>query len=127
LATIRDGFEQSYLSLLTYLQASQYLKPWIGLIKENANEYKWVDKWPVEYVNWGAGFSNDASAVDSNRSCAFIESSSGAWNVSACDQRRSFICKVSTEPLPTTTTPGKNKRLFKRNLARTYLVAFKCE
>jgi len=40
-------------------------------------------------------------------------------------------------PLPTTTTtttttnrqafPGKNKRLFKRNLARTCLVTFKCE
>ena len=27
----------------------------------------------------------------------------------------------------TSSFPGKNKRLFKRNLARTYLVTFKCE
>lgn len=80
---------------MSYLQAAQHQKPWIGLIKENANEYKWIDKWPVEYVNWAEGFSNDDSAVDSNRSCAYIESSSGTWNVSKCNFGHSFICKIS--------------------------------
>lgn len=92
---IRDGFEQSYLTLLSYLSASTESKPWIGLSKGVRNEFKWVDKWPVEYTNWEEGWTNDNSSQQSSLSCAYINSINGNWDVSSCNDKRPFICKIS--------------------------------
>lgn len=97
LVGIRDGFEQSYLTLLSYLSASIESKPWIGLRKGVRNEYKWSDNWPVEYTNWEEGWTKDnASHQLSFESCAYINSINGNWDVSSCDEKRSFICKISS-------------------------------
>jgi hypothetical protein len=95
LASIRDGFEQSYVSLLSYVDTLS--TPWIGLIRNNSDQYYWSDNWPVDYTNWAAGWIGDSS----NESCVYFDSVSGSWNSSNCDETRSFICKISNETLPT--------------------------
>jgi hypothetical protein len=50
--------------------------------------------------------------------------------VESCEAEWAFSVKGLPKPdisFARNNIPGKNKRLFKRNLARTYLVTFKCE
>lgn len=103
LVTISNAFDQSFLRLISYLSAAQENKPWIGLKKEDSLDYKWADKWPVDYVNWAEGSTEDSSSIGTNKSCVYIEPESGKWNVSSCDIQRSFICRITKEQIPTTT------------------------
>jgi len=94
LVSIRDGFEQSYVSLLSYVDTLS--TPWIGLIRNNSDTYYWSDDWPVDYTNWAAGWLADSSS----ESCAYFDSTSGTWNSSDCNVMRPFMCKISNETVP---------------------------
>jgi len=49
----------------------------------------------VDYENWSDGYVFDNSSDANPDSCAFIESSTGVWNVSSCKEQRSFVCKIT--------------------------------
>ena len=55
LVSVKDGFEQSFLQIVAYLNAAKSLKPWIGLNKDDSGVYKWSDGRPVYYINWAEG------------------------------------------------------------------------
>jgi len=96
LITIRDAFEQSFVTLISYLNAAEDLNPWIGLKKDGFNDaFKWSDGWPVTYENWIDGYVFNNSTELNVDSCVFIESGSGFWNVSSCKEQRSFVCKIT--------------------------------
>ncbi len=96
LITIRDAFEQSFVTLISYLNAAEDLNPWIGLTKDGFNDaFKWSDGWPVTYENWIDGYVFNNSTESNVDSCVFIESGSGFWNVSSCKEQRSFVCKIT--------------------------------
>ena len=91
LLSILDGFEQSYIRLLSYVNPLS--NPWIGLIKNDTEQYYWSDNWIVDYLNW-------APTENSFQNCAYFDSNSGSWITSNCDQKRAFICKISQETPP---------------------------
>ena len=88
---------------MTYLNAAKSLTPWIGLTKQKSELFIWSDGWPVEYINWAKDFNANNEAVISNKACAYVESDTGTWNVSDCNDQRSFICKITKDSIPTTT------------------------
>ena len=104
LVSIIDGFEQSYIRLLSYTSFSMS-NPWIGLIRNNSENYFWSDDWPLEYTNWETGLEIDSLP----ESCAYFNSSTGTWSSTGCYDKKSYICKISREipPALTTLAPGR--------------------
>lgn len=118
LVTITDGFEQAFMNLLTFVKTQA--DPWIGLtkvitiiitnnsqsiveftLKASDNVLNWSDSWPVSYVNWGENSFN----LSSSNNCFYIQSKNGLWNSTSCDEPKSFICKITKEPIPVITQP----------------------
>lgn len=92
--SILDGFEQSYIRLLSYVDTLS--TPWIGLFRNNSNlTYLWSDDWPVVYTNWASGVN-----FTLDQPCVYFNSTSGEWILTDCNENRSFICKISTETPP---------------------------
>ena len=90
LVTIRDGFEQSFVRLISIVYRAS---PWIGLLTNDSSQYYWADTHPVYYTNWN---QNQTQPSGTNKEyCAQIDSVTGYWNLTLCNQPNSFICKIS--------------------------------
>ena len=105
LVSIRDGFEQAYISLV---KTGSTNPEWIGLKNVNKNycfelfikklhlkdgsKFSWSDGSQNSYSNWISGFN---PSVGQQNNCAFLENKYSFWNATSCSMKNDFICKVT--------------------------------
>ncbi|KAM6984693.1 macrophage mannose receptor 1-like [Aplochiton taeniatus] len=108
LASIDMSYDQAFVSGAV-LQGKA--DAWIGLQrKDDSNDYKWSDGWPVFFTHWGPGEPSNHKG----EGCVSMHGSlffHGTWNDTACDAAKAYICKISSEKPPPTPAPGDGKCL----------------
>ena len=91
-------------------------KAWIGLYFDktidptddpNLIKWRWTDKHPVMFTNWGA---NEPHTINSDKGCSYINAK-GAWIVAdTCTTPMSYICKLEATWNPDNQdNPGEDK------------------
>ncbi len=89
--SIHSAEENEFVRNYVEEQSSSSIRVWIGLNRYSigSDEFVWVDKSPVDYVNWRIGEPNN---VDDNE--YYVEMriyKNGTWN-DLHDYKMSFIC-----------------------------------
>uniref|UniRef100_A0A8C4UHR9 Macrophage mannose receptor 1 n=1 Tax=Falco tinnunculus TaxID=100819 RepID=A0A8C4UHR9_FALTI len=94
LTSIRDRYEQAYLTSLVGLSSEKYF--WIGLSDtEERGMFKWVTGEGVLYTNWNTAMpGNEAGCVALRTGNA-----AGLWDVQKCEVKAKFICKKLAEKI----------------------------
>uniref|UniRef100_A0A663EC36 Macrophage mannose receptor 1 n=1 Tax=Aquila chrysaetos chrysaetos TaxID=223781 RepID=A0A663EC36_AQUCH len=94
LTSIRDRYEQAYLTSLVGLSSEKYF--WIGLSDtEEQGMFKWVTGEGVLYTNWNAAMpGNEAGCVALRTGNA-----AGLWDVQNCEVKAKFLCKKLAEKI----------------------------
>ncbi|KAK2531290.1 macrophage mannose receptor 1 [Columba livia] len=104
LATVRDRYEQAFLTSVIGFNPAKYF--WIGLSDtEEQGTFRWASGDPVTFTHWNAGMPGGESGC-----VAMITgTSAGLWDVLNCEETNMFLCKQLVEgaspPPPPTTTP----------------------
>ncbi len=89
LVSIRDGFEQAYVSLI---KTGSVNSEWIGLRSYDLSVFSWIDTWDFSYTNWAVGFN---SSIGQYNKCGYLVNFESVWNTGTCDTLNDFICKIS--------------------------------
>ncbi|XP_018012021.1 macrophage mannose receptor 1 [Hyalella azteca] len=78
---------------------------WMGLnSNKKADQYLWVDGFPVLYTNWGP---REPNVSNTDNRCVMISSTAdGTWYSRPCDQLQPFVCKHSEGFIPTPDPPS---------------------
>ncbi|XP_022255986.1 macrophage mannose receptor 1-like [Limulus polyphemus] len=94
LTSVTNLFDQAFLYSLLDVTTENV---WNGFhAKFSQDRFRWSDKWPVFYTKWAKG-QPSSTAINKTRCVAFQEVNE--WTVLPCEEKRSFICKV-TELIP---------------------------
>uniref|UniRef100_A0A8B9H910 Mannose receptor, C type 1b n=1 Tax=Astyanax mexicanus TaxID=7994 RepID=A0A8B9H910_ASTMX len=100
LASIRDAFTQSYLTVQVH---NLNLPLWIGLNSMETDGYfRWIDNWHLQMERW------DHYEPKKDRPCVYMDVN-GKWKTALCNQTYYSVCKQSTDvaPTPPTQFPGR--------------------
>ncbi|NXC59127.1 MRC1 protein, partial [Aleadryas rufinucha] len=105
LATVRDRYEQAFLTSITGFKPEKYF--WIGLSDvEEHGTFRWASGDPVTFTHWNAGMPGEESG------CVAMATgtSAGLWDILNCEETNTFLCKqlvegVTPPPPPPTTSP----------------------
>ncbi|NXT10999.1 MRC1 protein, partial [Prunella fulvescens] len=105
LATVRDRYEQAFLTSITGFKPEKYF--WIGLSDvEEQGTFKWASGDPVTFTHWNVGMPGEESG------CVAMATgrSAGLWDILNCEETNTFLCKqlvegVTPPPPPPTTSP----------------------
>ncbi|RMC04930.1 hypothetical protein DUI87_18106 [Hirundo rustica rustica] len=105
LATVRDRYEQAFLTSITGFKPEKYF--WIGLSDvEEQGTFRWASGDPVTFTHWNVGMPGGESG------CVAMAtgSSAGLWDILDCEETNTFLCKqlvegVTPPPPPPTTSP----------------------
>ncbi|XP_078519695.1 macrophage mannose receptor 1-like [Lissotriton helveticus] len=107
LTTVRDRYEQAYLTSIIGLRPDKYY--WIGLsdIQEKGT-FKWTNEEAVVFTHWNSEMPGRKPGCVAMRTGA----AGGLWDVISCAEKIKPICKqlavgVTPPPIPTTTAPPK--------------------
>ncbi|XP_030908399.2 macrophage mannose receptor 1 [Melopsittacus undulatus] len=104
LVTVRDRYEQAFLTSVIGLNPAKYF--WIGLSDtEEQGTFKWASGDVVTFTHWNAGMpGREPGCV-----AMMTGTSAGLWDVLNCEENNMFLCKQLVEgvtpPPPPTTTP----------------------
>uniref|UniRef100_A0A8B9GM20 MRC1 protein n=1 Tax=Amazona collaria TaxID=241587 RepID=A0A8B9GM20_9PSIT len=104
LVTVRDRYEQAFLTSVIGLNPAKYF--WIGLSDtEEQGTFKWASGDVVTFTHWNAGMpGREPGCV-----AMVTGTSAGLWDVLNCEENNMFLCKQLVEgvtpPPPPTTTP----------------------
>ncbi|XP_077970679.1 uncharacterized protein LOC144425162 [Styela clava] len=103
LASYQTMYEQHFVT--SYIRDTT---AWIGMTydmddDEDANQWKWVDNWPVWISNWG----EYEPGSDLNKLCVLNKDSilGSEWITESCDAMYPSVCRWTTESIPP--TPGE--------------------
>lgn len=90
LATVKDPYQQGYLTLLI----NSLRRPaWIGLYGYGGRSYTWLGEEEALYSNWEDGEPNQIGG------CGHM-STTGQWITTPCDAKlEAAICQISDEPV----------------------------
>ncbi|XP_056340554.1 macrophage mannose receptor 1-like isoform X3 [Oenanthe melanoleuca] len=92
LTSIRDRYEQAYLTSLIGLSSEKYF--WIGLSDmEEQGIFKWVTDEGVLYTNWNAAMPGKEAGCVALRT----GNAAGLWDVQNCEVKAKFLCKKLAE------------------------------
>ncbi|NXS22097.1 MRC1 protein, partial [Mystacornis crossleyi] len=105
LATVRDRYEQAFLTSVTGFKPEKYF--WIGLSDvEEHGTFRWASGDPVTFTHWNVGMPGEESG------CVAMATgtSAGLWDILNCEEKNTFLCKqlvegVTPPPPPPTTPP----------------------
>uniref|UniRef100_A0A672TQU4 Mannose receptor C-type 1 n=1 Tax=Strigops habroptila TaxID=2489341 RepID=A0A672TQU4_STRHB len=104
LVTVRDRYEQAFLTSVIGLNPAKYF--WIGLSDtEEQGTFKWASGDAVTFTHWNAGMPG----MEPGCAAMITGTSAGLWDVLNCEENNMFLCKQLVEgvtpPPPPTTTP----------------------
>ncbi|KFV80640.1 Macrophage mannose receptor 1, partial [Struthio camelus australis] len=104
LATVKDRYEQAFLTSLIGFNPAKYF--WIALSDaEEQGTFKWASGEAVTFTNWNSGMPGRESGCVAMRT----GTSAGLWDILNCEEKNMFLCKQLvqgvTPPPPPTTTP----------------------
>nr|XP_006119616.1 macrophage mannose receptor 1 [Pelodiscus sinensis] len=88
LTTVKDRYEQAYLTSLIGLRPEKYF--WIGLSDvEKQGTFKWSDGEAVLYTHWSPAMPGRKPG------CVAMTTGSeaGLWHVQECEEKAKFLCK----------------------------------
>uniref|UniRef100_A0A8C5T7L3 MRC1 protein n=1 Tax=Malurus cyaneus samueli TaxID=2593467 RepID=A0A8C5T7L3_9PASS len=105
LATVRDRYEQAFLTSVIGFKPEKYF--WIGLSDvEEQGTFKWASGDPVTFTHWNMGMPGGESG------CVAMATgtSAGLWDILNCEETNTFLCKqlvegVTPPPPPPTLSP----------------------
>ncbi|XP_022088435.1 uncharacterized protein LOC110978072 [Acanthaster planci] len=97
LATIVDGYAESYLVSMLYANGLQ--AAWIGFAASNSTgKFVWMDQWPDSYINWGPDQPSDAG------NCVVL-TDQAVWMNTPCSETYPFFCRSTDIPFVPPTWP----------------------
>nr|CCP50119.1 MRC1L-E [Gallus gallus] len=74
---------------------------WIGLKRDDREQWVWTDKSELDFVNWQIGEPANRMHKDCGEVCALT----GFWNTNVCSFRKGYICKKAKTPEKTEMSP----------------------
>ncbi|XP_027551432.1 macrophage mannose receptor 1-like [Neopelma chrysocephalum] len=92
LATVRDRYEQAFLTSITGFNPAKYF--WIGLSDmEEQGTFSWASGDPVTFTHWNVGMPGEESG------CVAMTTgtSAGLWDIVNCEETNMFLCKQLVE------------------------------
>lgn len=90
LATVRDPYQQGYLTLLIN---SLHRPAWIALYNYGGRSFTWLGDEDVSYSNWKDGEPNLMAG------CGHM-TNTGQWTMTPCDAKlEAAVCQISEEPV----------------------------
>uniref|UniRef100_A0A8C3QRN8 MRC1 protein n=1 Tax=Cyanoderma ruficeps TaxID=181631 RepID=A0A8C3QRN8_9PASS len=89
LVSVGDYSEANFLSETIKILHGKSLNFWLGLKKDDREQWVWTDKSAVDFVNWEVGEPSNKRLKDCGEICAL----SGFWNTNLCSFRKGYICK----------------------------------
>ncbi|NWH78351.1 MRC1 protein, partial [Piaya cayana] len=89
LVSVGDYTEANFLSDTIKILHGKSPNFWIGLKKNNKEQWEWTDKSAIDFVNW------QISEPSNNRhkKCGEVCALSGYWNTNVCSFKKGYICK----------------------------------
>ncbi|XP_021244970.1 macrophage mannose receptor 1-like [Numida meleagris] len=104
LATVRDRYEQAFLTSVIGFKPVKYF--WIGLSDtEEQGTFRWAGGDPVIFTHWNMGMPGREPGCVAMRT----GTSAGLWDILNCEEKNLFLCKQivegATPPPPLTTPP----------------------
>ncbi|CAM4522330.1 unnamed protein product [Caretta caretta] len=94
LTTVRDRYEQAYLTSLIGLRPEKYF--WIGLSDvEKHGTFKWTNGEAVLFTHWNLAMPGRKPGCVAMRT----GSAAGLWHVQDCEEKAKFLCKQQAEAM----------------------------
>ncbi|XP_069715635.1 macrophage mannose receptor 1-like isoform X4 [Phaenicophaeus curvirostris] len=102
LVSVGDYTEANFLSDTIKILHGKSPNFWIGLKKNNREQWEWTDKSAMDFVNW------QISEPSNNRhkKCGEVCALSGYWNTNVCSFKKGYICKKQKTLENTEISPG---------------------
>ncbi|XP_072020013.1 LOW QUALITY PROTEIN: uncharacterized protein [Amphiura filiformis] len=94
LASFPDRYELAFGETVMHYNKIENI--WIGFARDDQNQYKWIDGWPVTYTDW---YRNEPT----NDGCAAM--TLNGWNDIDCTEQHAYFCKTTQETRPTPPPP----------------------
>jgi hypothetical protein len=94
LISIHSAEENEFIRSYVQNQPLSSTRVWIGLIKNVSDEFSWVDKSPVVYVNWDLGQPDNFGG--SERYAQMLIDINGKWN-DMFDYNYPFVCGFNSK------------------------------
>ncbi|XP_068091673.1 macrophage mannose receptor 1-like isoform X1 [Hyperolius riggenbachi] len=99
LASVEDAVEAEFLHHHVQWLSDQSISFWIGLYKNVAGRWLWMDGAPMDFVNWRAGYP----FYHPKWNCVEMYAGHGKWVDTSCISKKGYICKRQKIPVPTET------------------------
>ncbi|XP_030055361.1 macrophage mannose receptor 1 [Microcaecilia unicolor] len=97
LASIEDSTESNFIWQHIELLHDKTETFWIGMYKNVNEDWLWLDKSVVDYVNW----NEDEPSNQADENCVEAYAISGYWNNNRCTSYKGYICKILKTIEPT--------------------------
>ncbi|XP_072544234.1 macrophage mannose receptor 1-like [Salminus brasiliensis] len=106
LVSILDPMEAKFLQTYIRLFANDYSSYWIGIFKNRAGHWLWVDQSVVEYSKIRQHIADHEflhlRIYEDSLKCAVFTASSLDWSKQSCEESEPFICKTPKVYFPPT-------------------------
>ncbi|XP_065117911.1 macrophage mannose receptor 1-like isoform X2 [Paramisgurnus dabryanus] len=99
LVSIEDPIESQFIRRNLEILQDEVKSVWIGLHRSHKGDWMWIDNTVVDYTNWKPEMRGDAEK------CVEVQSDTGMWSTSSCNDRRGYICKTA-KVIPPTEKPS---------------------
>ncbi|XP_073715683.1 macrophage mannose receptor 1 [Misgurnus anguillicaudatus] len=99
LVSIEDPIESHFIQQNLEILQDEVESVWIGLHRSYKGDWMWIDNTVVDYANWKPRMPDDVKI------CVEVQSDTGMWSTSSCDDRRGYICKTA-KVIPPTEKPS---------------------
>ncbi|MEE6466813.1 hypothetical protein FKM82_007061 [Ascaphus truei] len=90
LVAVEDSYESNFIWHHAEQLNDRANTFWIGMYKNVAGNWLWLDSTAVDYVNWDEGEPSEHS----DEECVELYSTKGTWNNLYCSSYRGYICKI---------------------------------
>ncbi|XP_055073374.2 macrophage mannose receptor 1 [Misgurnus anguillicaudatus] len=99
LVSIEDQIESQFIQQNLEILHDEVKSVWIGLHRSHMGDWMWIDNTVVDYTNWKPRMPDDVE------NCVEVQSNTGMWSTSSCNNRRGYICKTA-KVIPPTEKPS---------------------
>jgi C-type mannose receptor len=102
LASIHDGFTNSFLSDLAKAEFISGTDFWIGASSTSAEGiWRWTDNTPVDFTEW-----KSPPLVNQCAALSFDKANLGFWNGVECSLQKPYVCENDDTPVSTVLPPS---------------------
>ncbi|XP_073927030.1 secretory phospholipase A2 receptor isoform X2 [Castor canadensis] len=106
LLAIKDEAENSFLLKELFAFGSSVQMVWLNAQFDSNNEtITWFDGTPIDQPNWGIR-KPDMDHLNSHQ-CVGLKIPEGVWQLSSCQEKKGFICKMESDSHTAKEHPGK--------------------